>query len=81
MTLEEFQALRALEGRRVRMTFIDRQSITATLLSITTDIDSSRHVVYDRVEWSALPHSLSTDTAYYAAGEGLISCVPCELEP
>ena len=80
MTLEEFQALRALQDQRVRMTFSDGQVLTATLVSITADFDASRHIVYDKVEWSALPHPEGEDGAYYAAGEGLVSCVPCESQ-
>jgi hypothetical protein len=80
MTLEEFQALRALQDQRVRMTFSDGQVLTATLVSITADFDASRHIVYDKVEWSALPHPEGEDGAYYAACEGLVSCVPCESQ-
>jgi hypothetical protein len=77
MTLEEFQSLRGLEDRRVRMTFSDGQIVIATLVSITNDFDESRHLVYDKVEWSALPHSERKDCAWYAAGEDLVSCVAC----
>jgi hypothetical protein len=80
MTLEQFQALRAPQDQRVRMTFSDGQVLTATLVSITTDFDASRHVVYDKVEWSALPHPEGEDGAYYTAGEGLVSCVRRESE-
>jgi hypothetical protein len=80
MTLEEFQALRVLQDQRVRMTFSDGQVLTATLVSITTDLDGSRHVVYDKVAWSDLSHPEGEDGAYYTAGEGLVSCVPCEPE-
>jgi hypothetical protein len=77
MTLEEFQSLRDLQDSRVRMTFSDGQIVIATLVSITSDFDESRHIVYDDVEWSALPHSERRDCAWYAAGEDLISCVSC----
>jgi small nuclear ribonucleoprotein (snRNP)-like protein len=50
MTLEEFKALKDFEDRRVRMLFTDGQEVVATLISITTDLDESRHLIYDRVE-------------------------------
>jgi hypothetical protein len=77
VTLEEFRSLRGLEDLRVRMTFSDGQIVIATLVSITSDLDESRHIVYDNVEWSALPHSERKDGAWYATGEALVSCVLC----
>jgi hypothetical protein len=74
MTLEEFKALRALQDQRVRLTFSDGQEVIATLLSITTDLDDSRHVIYEKVEWSALPHINLESGAYYSAGEEVVSC-------
>ena len=74
MTLEEFKGLRGLEDRRVRMIFTDGQEVVATLVSVTTDFDESRHLVYDKVEWSALPHTKRDTEAYYARGEDLVSC-------
>ena len=75
MTLEEFKALRELQDHRVRMTFADGQQIIATLHSVTTDFDESRHLIYDKVEWSALPHPQDSSIAYYEKGEELVSCV------
>jgi hypothetical protein len=72
--LEEFLALRALQDHRVWLNFSDGQVVIATLVSITSDLDASRHVVYDNVEWSALPLPQS-EGAWYAAGEHLVSCV------
>lgn len=77
MTLEEFQSLRSLEDRHVRMTFSDGQIVFAALVSVTSDLDESRHIVYDMVEWSALPHPEKKSTLRYAAGEDLVSCVAC----
>jgi hypothetical protein len=75
MTLDDFKALKGLEDRRVRMTFIDGQEVVATLVSVTTDFDESRHLIYDRVERATLPHQADRDTgAYYARGEELVSC-------
>ena len=56
------------------MIFTDGQEVVATLVSVTTDLDESRHVIYDRVEWSALPHLNRANEAYYAPGEELVSC-------
>jgi len=74
MTLEEFKALKAYEGHLVRMTFIDGQEVIATLSSVSTDLDDSRHLIYERVEWSALPHARRDSEAYNSPGEGLVSC-------
>jgi hypothetical protein len=75
VTLEEFKALRELQDHRVLMTFADGQQIIATLHNVTTDFDASRHLIYDKVEWSALPHAQDNSVAYYAKGEELVSCV------
>ena len=79
MTLDEFKSLKRFQDQRVRMTFADGEEIVATLFSITTDLDESRHLVYDKVEQStvARPH-VNAAGAYYSPGEELISCV---LEP
>jgi hypothetical protein len=74
MTLEEFKALKGLENCRVRMIFSDGQEVIATLFSVTTDLDESRHIIYDKVEWSALPHVDVGAGAYYSSGEDLVSC-------
>jgi hypothetical protein len=75
MTLEEFNALKSLEDRRVRMTFADGQELVARLISITIDMDESRHVIYDKVEWSTVPHAEVSAGGYYTPGEEVISCV------
>jgi hypothetical protein len=79
MTLNEFKDLKRFEDQRVRMTFADSEEIIATLSSITTDFDESRHLVYEKVEQStvARPH-VNAAGGYYSPGEELISCV---LEP
>jgi hypothetical protein len=74
MTLDEFKALKSLEDRRVRMVFSDGQDLVATLVSVTTDLDESRHLIYDKVEWSALPHADCGRAACYSHGEELVSC-------
>jgi hypothetical protein len=74
MTLEEFKALRAFQGRRVRIVFTDHQEVVATLHSVSTDLDDSRHLTYERVERSALPHAERGEAAYYSPGEEVISC-------
>ena len=74
MTMVEFEALKSLEGRRGRMTFIDGEEVVATIVNITTDLDESRHLIYERVEWSALSHADRGAEAYYASGEELVSC-------
>jgi hypothetical protein len=74
MTLEEFKSLKGLENRPVRMVFSDGQEIIATVLSIATDLDESRHLICDKVEWSALPHADGIIGAYYSPGEELVSC-------
>jgi hypothetical protein len=73
VTLEEFKALKGMEDRRVRLIFTDGQEVIARLFSISTDLDESRHLIYDKVEWSALPHDVGGGT-YYSSGEELVSC-------
>jgi hypothetical protein len=77
MTLEEFKALKLLEGRRVRIAFADGQEVIATLFDVTTDLDESQHLIYKNVEWSAQPH-FSHDGSYYSPGEYVLSCVLSE---
>jgi hypothetical protein len=77
MTLQEFMELRTLQDRRVQMTFTDGQVVVATLINVTSDLVGSRHLVYDKVEWSALPHPGNGKGASYAAGEQLLTCTPC----
>jgi alanyl-tRNA synthetase len=74
MTLEEFKKLRELQDRRVRMIFSDGQEVIATLHSVTVDLDGSRHLIYQKVEWSELPHFEAEAGVYYAPGEELVSC-------
>lgn len=73
MTLAEFKALKTLETQRVRILFTDGQEVIARLFSVTTDLDESQHLIYDRVEWSALPHPCFA-SAPHALGETLICC-------
>ena len=56
------------------MAFTDGQELVATLFSVTTDLDNSQHVIYEKVEWSKLPHIALQAGAYYSAGEELVSC-------
>ena len=74
MTLEEFKALKGLENCRVRMIFSDGQEVIATIFKISTDLDESRHLIYEKVDWSALPHADVGTGAYYSPGEELVSC-------
>ena len=74
MTLEEFRALRSLQDHRVHMIFADGQEVIATLLSVTTDMDESRHLIYDKVEWSAIPHLNGLTGPWYLVGEDLVIC-------
>ncbi len=74
MTLEEFKALKAFQGRRVRTVFTDGQEVVATLHSVSTDLDDSQHLIYASVEWSALPHANLGGEAHYSTGAELVSC-------
>ena len=67
---DEFMALRALENQRVLLTFRDGQSFIARLLSVTSDLDQSQHLVYDQVEGVSALEGI----AWYAKGEELLSC-------
>ena len=70
LAADEFMALRALENQRVLLTFRDGQSFIARLLSVTSDLDWSQHLVYDQVEGVSAFEGI----ACYAAGEELLSC-------
>ena len=70
LAADEFMALRALENQRVLLTFCDGQSFIARLLSVTSDLDRSQHLVYDQVEGVSAFEGI----ACYAAGEELLSC-------
>ena len=72
MTLEEFRALRSLQDRRVHMIFSDGQELIATLLSVSTDMDESRHLVYDKVEWSTVALPEGHPGPWYSPGENLV---------
>ena len=80
MTLEEFKALKSLEDHRVRMIFNDGQQLVARLISATVDMDESRHVIYDSVEVTAVPHANAGDGVYYSSGEELASCALASSE-
>lgn len=47
------------------MTFTDGQEMIATVVDVTIDLDESRHLIYDRIEWSALPPANRGTDAYY----------------
>jgi hypothetical protein len=74
MTLDDFKALKDLEDCRVRIKFADGQEVIATLVSATIDLDESSHLIYEKVEWSELPHANLGDAAYYAPGEEVMRC-------
>jgi hypothetical protein len=69
-----FSQMRELEDRRVKMRFDDGHEVIAHLLSAVEDMDGSRHLIYDRVEWANHPRELATakDSTVYAEGESLI---------
>lgn len=46
-----FKEARKLQGERVRMHFDDGREVVAQLLCATKDIDGSRHLIYDKVEY------------------------------
>ena len=67
-------ALKALEDQRVQLTFRDCQSFVARLLSVTSDLDQSQHLVYDQVEGERTLEGI----ACYTAGEELLFCESVE---
>jgi len=75
MTLEEFKALKSLEGHRVRISFTNGQEVVARLFDITTDMDDSQHLIYEAVEWSALPHMPNGRHSFYSAGGEVLSVI------
>ena len=67
--------MREFENQRVRMVFDDGLDTIATLLSAAEDMDGSRHLIYDRVEWANDVREFATahDSCVYAEGESLVS--------
>ena len=51
MTLAEFKGLKKCEGCRVHKTFTDGQEMIATLVDVTIDLDESRHLIDDQIEF------------------------------
>jgi hypothetical protein len=45
-----FKEIRKLQGERVRMKFDDEREVVAQLLCATSDMDGSRHLIYDKIE-------------------------------
>ena len=43
---------------------------------MTSDPGGSQHVLYDELEWSALPHNDIGSGAFYAGGEEITSILP-----
>ena len=74
LSSDAFMALRALENQRVLLTFRNGQSFIARLLSVTSDLDRSQHLIYDQVEGVSALEGI----ACYAAGEELLSCEGAE---
>jgi hypothetical protein len=56
------------------------QNVVATLLSVSCDVDDSRHIVYDMVEWSALPLRECAGGVFYTSGEELLACTACNTD-
>ncbi len=78
MTTTEFEALKMLEGKRVRIVFTDAQEVLATLIDVSVDHDGTQHLLYDDVLWSALPHVDVGRGAFYAGGSELVSISEAE---
>lgn len=70
-----FQSARKLAGERVRMRFDDGHEVVALLLSATTDMDGTEHLIYDAVEWTSEENTYGggAGTCYYADGRTLAS--------
>ena len=69
-----FKEVRKLQGERVRMQFDDGREVVAVLLCATTDIDGSRHLIYDMVESvnGAETIRAGTSTSIYADAKTLV---------
>lgn len=73
MTQEEFSRLANLHDSRVELRFVDGQTVVATLLSVSVDLDGSQHLVYETSK-----NAPAGKTAIYVPGEEVLSCVPSE---
>jgi len=75
MTSEAFEALKSLIDHRVRITPLDGEAVIALLLYATTDLDGSRHLIYDSVQpLGSLPAPASDET-FHSNGEDVLSVV------
>jgi len=61
------------------MIFDDGEEVIATLTSVTTDMDESRHLIYENVERSTRPRGFP-DTTTYSPGEALVRCLALDSE-
>ena len=75
MTFEQFQALKPLTGQRVHIVFHDKQEIIANLNEIAL-LPTGDHLLYDQVEWTALPHNEFGSGAFYASAGEIVSVTP-----
>lgn len=80
LTYEEFRELKALTGQRVHIVFTDGQEILANLNEIAL-LPTGEHLLYDQVEWSALPHNEIGSGAFYASAGEIVSVTAVEAAP
>ncbi len=80
MTYEQFKELKPLTGQRVHIVFTDKQEIIANLNEIAL-LPTGEHLLYDRVEWSALPHNDFGSGAFYASAGEIVSVTPVPSAP
>lgn len=73
MTQEDFKGLANLHDSRVELRFVDGQTVVATLLSVSVDLDGSQHLVYETLE-----DTRAGKAAIYTPGEEVLSCVPSD---
>jgi len=69
-----FKEIRKFQGERVRMKFDDGREVVAQLLCATSDMDGSRHLIYDKIE-SGQPVDCAPEKAgcFYADAKTLVS--------
>ena len=75
LTTDQLHAAQSLQGQRVRIAFTDGQQVLARLISLSPDLDGTYHLLYDDIEWAALPHNDIGSGAFYAGGHEIVCLV------
>ena len=73
LTSEQFERLKLLQDRYVKLVFADGRFAICKLFSATTDIDGSQHVVYEDVDGTSSAVHTIPGGSFYVSGEEIVS--------